>query len=83
MANTIQKIQLIKNRDKITVQEAADIMGVSPQFLRYALLQGKFPFGVGVQMKQNEFYINPLRFALYMEGADLLKKGDNHELASL
>lgn len=54
----------------ITVQTAS-IMGVSPQFLRYALLQGRFPFGVGVQITQNEFYINTVRFILYMEGADL------------
>ena len=66
-------IQEIKSKDKLSVPEAAEIMGVSPQFLRYALLQGKFPFGVGVKMTQNEFYINPLRFALYMEGADLQK----------
>lgn len=55
----------------ISVPDAASIMGVTPQFLRAALLQNKFPFGVGVMMKQNEFYINTKRFLLYMEGADL------------
>lgn len=71
----MMKLQEIKTKDKLTVAEAADVMGVTPQFLRYALLQDKFPFGVGVKMNQNEFYINPLRFALYMEGADLNQKG--------
>lgn len=55
----------------MTVPEAAKLMGVSPQFLRAALMDGKFPFGIGVKMAQNEFYINELRFKLYMEGADL------------
>lgn len=56
---------------KLTVQEAAEIMGVTPQFLRAALQQEKFPFGVAVEMKQNEFYINAYRFILYMEGEDM------------
>ena len=58
----------------MSVPEAAAIMGVTPQFLRAALIQEKFPFGVTVRMKQNEFYINKKRFMLYMEGADLQAK---------
>lgn len=52
----------------IKVNEAASIMGVSGQFLRHALMQGKLPFGIGVKMNQNEFYINTLRFIKYMKG---------------
>jgi hypothetical protein len=55
----------------VKVADAAKIMGVSIPFLRAGLIQGKFPFGVGVEMGQNEFYINTERFLLYMEGADL------------
>ncbi len=55
----------------ISVPEAASIMGVTPKFLRAALIQNKFPFGVSVEMGQNEFYINAHRFLLYIEGADL------------
>ena len=58
----------------ITVKQAAEIMGVTAQFLRMALLQDKFPFGVGIKMEQNEFYINTKRFLLYMEGSDLNTK---------
>lgn len=65
----------LRSKTNMTVQEAAAIMGVSPQFLRAALLQDKFPFGVGVKMIQNEFYINVERFILYMEGADLYGGG--------
>jgi hypothetical protein len=64
--------ELKKNRPRTTsVPDAAEIMGVSPNFLRAALIQDKFPFGVAVEMKQNEFYINTARFLLYMEGKDL------------
>lgn len=63
--------QKLKDKANITVQEAAAIMGVSPQFLRAALLQDKFPFGIGVKMIQNEFYINTKRFILYMDGIDM------------
>ena len=63
----------LKSRHPLTVpvNEAALIMGVSAQFLRMALLQEKFSFGVGVKMGQNEFYINTERFLLYMKGSDL------------
>lgn len=66
-------IQKIKQKPPLTlsVPDAAEIMGVSPKFLRAALLQNKFPFGVSVGMAQNEFYINTQRFLLYMEGSDL------------
>lgn len=67
----------IKKKSTLTIQEASEIMGVTPQFLRAALMQNKFPFGVGVEMKQNEFYINTQRFFLYIEGADL--GGNRHD----
>lgn len=60
-----------KRPSTITVQEAAEIMGVTPRFLQLALQQGRFPFGVGVEMGRWTFYINTHRFILYMEGADL------------
>ena len=50
----------------LSVTEAAKIMGIAPHFLRCALLQGRFPFGVGVEMERNEFYINTERFLKYM-----------------
>lgn len=58
------------NLDKptMTVTESAKIMHVTPQFLRAALMQNKFPFGVGIKMSQNEFYINTYRFKKYMKG---------------
>jgi hypothetical protein len=57
--------------ETMTVVEAAKAMGINPQFLRAALMQGKFPFGVGVKMEHNEFYISKIRFEKYIEGVDL------------
>lgn len=53
---------------EITVQQAASIMKVTPRFLQVALQQGKFPFGVGVQMERWAYYINTTRFIRYMKG---------------
>jgi len=55
----------------ITVQEAAPIMGVTPRFLQLALQQGKFPFGIGVEMSQWAYYINTDRFIHYMKCGNL------------
>lgn len=50
---------------KLTVPEAAAIMGVTPQFLRLALQQGRFPFGTAVKMRRWAYYINAQRFYEY------------------
>ena len=49
--------------ERLTVEEAAGIMGVSPMFLRIGLRNGRFPFGTAVKFdKQWRYYINPERF---------------------
>ncbi len=76
-------LQELKEKEpiNITIQEAASIMGIAPQFLRAALIQERFPFGIAVKMTQNEFYINTRRFILYMEGADFLIKVKENDLS--
>lgn len=55
---------------KLTVPEAAAIMGCDPQFLRIALRQGRFSeFGTAVKMKRWVYYINTERFYRYLKGA--------------
>ncbi len=54
----------------VKIADAAAIMGVTPQFLRAALMQERFSFGVGVKMEQNEFYINTTRFIKYMKAIE-------------
>ena len=63
--------QINKMRDKnsssrLSVPEAAAIMGVTPQFLRLGLQQGKFPFGVAVRMKRWAYFIRPDEFRKYV-----------------
>lgn len=53
---------------KLTVKEAAAMMGVTPQFLRLGLQQGRFPFGTAVKMKRWSYYINASRFYDYLAG---------------
>jgi hypothetical protein len=61
--------QLEKEKpEKITVDQAAQIMGVTPQFLRIALQHNKFPFGTAVKFKRWSYYINTARFIKYMKG---------------
>lgn len=55
---------------RITVPEAANKMGVTPQFLRVALQQGRFAeFGVAAKMRKRwSYYINARRFEEWMKG---------------
>ncbi len=54
------------NENKITVQEAAQEMGVTPRFLQMGLQYSKFPFGTAVKMKRWAYYINRQQFEDYM-----------------
>lgn len=58
--------QRIKQFPKLSIQDAAAMMGVTPRFLQMALQQDKFPFGVGVRMGKWTYYINANRFYEYM-----------------
>lgn len=54
---------------KITIAEAAEIMGVSQQFVRIGLQRGLLPFGFAVSMsggKRFTYYINPKDFEEYL-----------------
>ena len=47
----------------MTVKEAAKQMGVSEQFIRLGLQQGRFPWGYAVKMrKRYSYFINSRRF---------------------
>ena len=56
---------------KISVQDASAIMGVTPRFLQMGLQQGRFPFGVGVEMSAWAYYINTERFLAYVQARDM------------
>ena len=63
--------QPTRQPNKLTVTEAAAIMGVTPQFLRMGLRHGKFPFGTAVKFKRWSYYINAERFYAYLAGRDM------------
>jgi hypothetical protein len=57
---------------KITVKEAAQVMGVNPRFLQVGLQLQRFPFGTAVKgQKRWSYYINANRFNAYMEARDM------------
>ena len=56
----------VKQDKPISVPEAAAALGISPQFLRLGLQQGRFPFGTAVKMKRWAYYINSERFYAYI-----------------
>lgn len=58
-----------KGNKSMTIKDAANLMGCSPQFLRMGLRQNKFSFGTAVKMeRQWRYYINDGRFNTYMLG---------------
>lgn len=66
---TLQDLMESKPRPaKISIRDAAAIMGVTPRFLQMGLQQERFPFGTGVEMEQWAYYINTERFIMYMTG---------------
>ena len=58
---------------RISVVEAARLMGVTPMFLRIGLREGKFPFGTAVRMPGGRlsYYINVTRLEHYLAGTDM------------
>lgn len=56
---------------KVTILEAAAIMGVTPRFLQLSLQQQKFSFGTAVEGDRWVYYINTERFIKYMKAEDM------------
>lgn len=64
---------------KIPVAKAAEIMGVSKEFVRIGLQRGTLDFGVAVKMSSRwTYYINPQQFENYIKDSNK-SKGKNHE----
>ena len=53
---------------KLTIRDAARMMGVTPRYLQMGLQQNRFPFGTAVKFNRWSYYINAQRFVLWMEG---------------
>ena len=53
--------------NKITIKEAAKILGKSEQFIRVGLQRGLLPFGVAYKMSSKySYYISPKKFYEYV-----------------
>ena len=58
------------SNQRITIKQAAELLGVSQQFLRIGLQQGKFAFGVAVKTSPSRYtyFINSAHFVKYLQG---------------
>ena len=57
--------------EKVSVKDAARLMGVSPQFIRIGLQTKRLPFGVAVKMSSRwTYYINRKEFFDYIKGGN-------------
>ena len=57
------------NMNRVTVSEAAKILGVSAQFIRIGLQRGRLPIGSAVRMSSKwTYHISPERLRKYIEG---------------
>lgn len=45
------------SRNRISVEQAAKLLGASPQFIRIVLQQGKLDFGMAVKMSRYWTYV--------------------------
>ena len=50
------------NTARLSVEDAAKLMGVTGQFIRVGLQQGVLPFGYAVKRKRWMYYISPAKF---------------------
>ena len=52
-------------KNNMSVVQAADLMGKTPQFVRVALQKGLLPFGVAVRQtgRRYSYYISPVKFS--------------------
>lgn len=54
---------------RVTVENAAKLLGVSPQFIRIGLQRGRLPIGTAVKMSSKwTYHISPERLRKYIEG---------------
>ncbi len=65
-------------KQKITIKEAAAIMGKCEQFLRVGLQRGLLPFGTAVKMSnQWTYYISPKLFYEYVGTPERAQGGES------
>ena len=61
---------------KIKIKDVAEVLGVTPSTIHYALQTGSLPFGVAIKRpdkKKYSYIIFPEKYAEYVEGHGLRK----------
>jgi len=58
--------------NRVKIKEAAELLGVSQQFIRSGMQTGRLPIGTAVKMSTKwTYYINRDRLNAYLEGRDI------------
>lgn len=66
----------IKNR--LSVKDAANLLNISPQFVKIGLRQGILPWGYAIQMSTHwTYYISPNKFS---KDTGIIIKGTDYEI---
>ena len=61
-----------KNENRMTVKEAAELMGVSELFIRFGIRNGTLPIGYAIKMSSKwTFYIQRNKFEAFMRGEEI------------
>ena len=56
----------MKSPKRLSVVDAAELMGVTQQFIRIGLQRNVFPFGYAVKRERRwSYYISPMKFTEY------------------
>lgn len=60
--------------ERVSIKEAASILGVSEQFIRVGMQRDRLPIGTAVKLSSKwTYYIPRERLMAYMEGRDIKK----------
>lgn len=64
--------------ERITVKQAATVLGVSEQFIRIGMQRGQLPIGTAVKFKRWVYHISPYLLEQYtgQKNAALRQQGD-------
>jgi len=71
---------MIKTHKRIKVKDAAEILGVSQQFIRLGIQRGELPIGTAVKMSSKwTYHISPKLLEEYAGKQNYIKEGRENE----
>lgn len=72
MSNNIYSDDFILSLKKVTVQIAAEYLGISVRNIQAGMQEKMFPFGIALKKKEWIYIIFPERLVMYKHGYDMI-----------